>query len=170
MRSATAAPLTVGRPPACPGNRSRFMTLGLDERNAQWARVRGRLRAEFGDGVFRSWLKPMTLTGVSDGVIRIAVPTRFMRDRINALYGDRLRSLWAAEDSGVVDVELVVTPTTLGRPASAAESAGASGPNGGSNGHGVAGSASSGAGAEMADWVQTISAPLDPRFTFDNFV
>ncbi len=146
------------------------MTLGLDERNAQWARVRGRLRAEFGDGVFRSWLKPMTLTGVSDGVIRIAVPTRFMRDRINALYGDRLRSLWAAEDSGVVDVELVVTPTTLGRPASAAESAGASGPNGGSNGHGVAGSASSGAGAEMADWVQTISAPLDPRFTFDNFV
>src|SRR5690606_4001755 len=29
--------------------------------NAQWARVRGRLRQEYGEAIFRSWLKPLTL-------------------------------------------------------------------------------------------------------------
>ncbi|MGO8831479.1 MAG: DnaA N-terminal domain-containing protein, partial [Roseiarcus sp.] len=28
---------------------------------SQWARVRGRLREEFGDAAYRSWLKSMTL-------------------------------------------------------------------------------------------------------------
>ena len=50
--------------------------------NAQWARVRGRLRAEFGEAAFRSWLKPLTLVGHSGGEVRVAVPTRFMRDWI----------------------------------------------------------------------------------------
>ena len=31
---------------------------------AQWARVRGRLREEFGEAAFRSWLKSMTLAEV----------------------------------------------------------------------------------------------------------
>jgi len=28
--------------------------------DAQWARVRGRLRAEFGEAAYKSWLKPLT--------------------------------------------------------------------------------------------------------------
>ena len=34
-----------------------------DTRTTQWQRIRGKLRAEFGDGVFRSWLKPMMRLG-----------------------------------------------------------------------------------------------------------
>src|SRR5690349_20313016 len=85
------------------------------ERNAQWARVRGRLRAEFGDGVFRSWLKPMELAAEADGTIRIGVPTRFMRDRVSQFYGDRLRALWADEDELITEVELIVTPVSMPR-------------------------------------------------------
>ena len=136
---------------------------GLEERNSQWARVRGRLRAEFGDGVFRSWLKPMTLTECSNGTIKIAVPTRFMRDRINALYGDRLRTLWAAEDSSILEIDIVVMPGTVPRPASEVSGAADSGSSAGTT-------ATVNGSAVAEDWVQSISAPLDPRFTFDHFV
>ncbi|MCH8808749.1 MAG: hypothetical protein IH993_02790, partial [Proteobacteria bacterium] len=36
----------------------------------QWARVRGRLRAEVGDAAFRSWLKPLTMVSAKRGVVR----------------------------------------------------------------------------------------------------
>ena len=45
---------------------------------AQWARVRGRLRSEFGEQDYRSWLKPLTLIGVENGEAKIAAPTRFI--------------------------------------------------------------------------------------------
>ena len=45
---------------------------------AEWARVRGLLRQEFGEDAFRSWLKPLTLAGASEGEIRITAPTRFL--------------------------------------------------------------------------------------------
>ena len=75
-------------------------------REIQWQRIRGKLQAEYGDGIFRSWLKPMALQDAGDDSVVVSVPTRFMRDRVNAIYGDRLRSLWTAE--GVSSVELVV--------------------------------------------------------------
>ncbi|MSO77641.1 MAG: chromosomal replication initiator protein DnaA [Alphaproteobacteria bacterium] len=135
-------------------------------RGGHWARVRGRLRAEFGDGVFRSWLKPMTLIGVHNNVVRIAMPTRFMRDRVWGLYGDRLKVLWKAEDRSVDDVELVVAPAAAGPPARR-EPALAALPA-------VPGDAATRRPAVEAangsDWVDAVSAPLDPRFTFDNFV
>jgi hypothetical protein len=57
---------------------------GVDARLAQhWARVRGRLRSEIGESAFRSWLKPLTLVAHRDGVVRLGVPTRFMRDWIS---------------------------------------------------------------------------------------
>ena len=63
---------------------------------AQWARVRGRLREEYGEPAYRSWLRPLTLVGLADGVLRIAVPARFMRDWVAQHYADRLRALWKA--------------------------------------------------------------------------
>ena len=58
--------------------------LGVDSTLAgQWAQVRGRLRSEFGEATFRSWLKPLTLIGQSEAQVSIAVKTRFMRDWIS---------------------------------------------------------------------------------------
>ena len=92
-----------------------------DTRTTQWQRIRGKLRAEFGDGVFRSWLKPMMLSYIDDDYVTIGVPTRFMRDRVNALYGDRLRALWSAED--VLLVNVVVSSGVEARPAQAKQPA-----------------------------------------------
>jgi chromosomal replication initiator protein len=129
---------------------------------AQWARVRGLLRSEVGDASYRSWLKPLTLVSVIDGTAKIAVPTRFMRDWVVSHYGDRLRELWVGEneDIDVIDV-FVQTPTTrpLNRPA---EKPAVAQQISGSNGF-----ASTSGSTEARP---EISAPIDPRFTFSNFV
>jgi chromosomal replication initiator protein len=126
---------------------------------AQWARVRGLLRSEVGDASYRSWLKPLTLVSVTDGAVKIAVPTRFMRDWVVSHYGDRLRELWVGENSTIDVINVFVqTPTTrpLNRPAEnrAAKSQG-----------GVFSNAN-----RATESRPEISAPLDSRFTFSNFV
>ncbi len=47
-----------------------------------WKRVHNGMRTEFGEAIFRSWLKPLTLQAYYHGTMEISVPTRFMRDWI----------------------------------------------------------------------------------------
>jgi len=155
--------------------------------SAQWARVRGLIRSEVGDAAYRSWLKPLALTDVAERKIRIAVPTRFMRDWVVSHYGDRLRSLWSVENPAVEEVEIFVQPSPdrpivreAGPPRpdlSRAEPVRAPLPN-------VAPPRPDSARIELARGeslretrrreglpdIADISAPLDPRFTFENFV
>jgi chromosomal replication initiator protein len=126
----------------------------------QWARVRARLREEFGEAAFRSWLRSMTLFEIADGRARIGVPTRFLRDWVAAHYADRIRALWSAENSAIAGVDIFVAgaassaPVARGREVVAPASP-------------VAAPAVLGA---VGDDKCEISAPLDPRFTFENFV
>ncbi len=78
--------------------------------DAQWARIRGRLRAEVGEAAFKSWLNPLIFDGVSDGAVKMALPTRFMRDHVMKHYAERLKLLWSGENPGVRAVEIVVAP------------------------------------------------------------
>jgi chromosomal replication initiator protein len=128
---------------------------------AQWAHVRGRLRSEFGEATFRSWLKPLTLVGQEDGSVNIAVKTRFMRDWISQHYAERIRALWQSANPAVRSVELVVDgsrpqamkaqPLPIDRPFDGQKASEAP-----RDGNGFA--------------PEDVSAPLDPRFTFENFV
>jgi chromosomal replication initiator protein len=144
-------------------------TEGFDAQiNAQWARVRGRLRAEFGEAAFRSWLKPLTLVGHRGAEIRVGVPTRFMRDWIVSHYGDRLRALWSGENPDIRAVEVIVDSgrPQLARaiPPDSGQAVGLPVVDGAADA--VAPRALNGTAAVQDD----VSAPLDPRFTFDNFV
>ncbi len=75
---------------------------------AQWQRVRGRLRDELGDSAYHNWLKPLTLNGLENGEVRLGAPSRFLRDWVLSRYADRIRSLWSAENPKVLSVGLRV--------------------------------------------------------------
>jgi chromosomal replication initiator protein len=75
---------------------------------AQWARVRGLLRAEVGEAAYRSWLKPLTLVEVAQGIARMSVPTTFMRDFVVSHYAERLRQLWAEENPTICGVDIAI--------------------------------------------------------------
>ena len=122
---------------------------------SQWDRVRARLRAEFGDAAFNSWLRPVALADAHEGQVTLTVPTRFMRDWVMNHYADRIREFWRSERPGVRGVSIQVR--------AGAASAKPTGPA-------VGASAPKAGGAPPEDGDRDLSAPLDPRFTFESFI
>ena len=125
----------------------------IDSLPGQWARVRSRLRAEYGEAAYRSWLKPLTLSGLSGESVQLSVPTRFMRDWVEAQYGERLVNLWASENSNVKKVDILLEGSAA---AQVVENQAATLIHEPAN--------------QVVRQQDDISAPLDPRFTFDNFI
>lgn len=128
-------------------------------------RVLGRLRQAVGDTAFRSWFGTVNIERAEKNERVVAVPTRFLRNWIETHYGDQLLASWRAENQSVTRVSIVVE-TRDGDAAAAAVAV-----NGASveaeittepTGPGVA--------VENGEDRGLLSAPLDPRFTFDNFV
>ena len=144
----------------------------LDE---QWARVRGRLRAEVGEAAYRSWLKPLTMISVKKNVVRMAVPTRFMRDWVRSNYAQRIEELWREEDENTARVEIVVQPPErpMPRPQDSPKNSLKNAPGRkaapGIEKHRLP--ARTPASVSSGEPVYPdVSAPLDERLTFDNFV
>ncbi len=126
---------------------------------SQWDAVCGRLRSEIGEAAYQSWLKPITFRDMSDGEVKLSVPTRFMQDWVVAHYVDRLCVLWAGENPDVRRVDVLVQPEHASQRS--VEDAPASEPSMRAVGSRVNGGEDPG---------NDISAPLDPRFTFKRFV
>lgn len=146
-----------------------YESLNQQQLDAYWERILEKLRQMHGDAVFRSWLRPITCQSFEEGRICLNVPTRFMRDWVNNNYLETMRQLWQMEVPSVLDVTLKVqsapvlksveseiqvgTPVEVGSPAihTSMPEAFAS-------------------DSEIIPSLEKVSSPLDPRFTFENFV
>lgn len=137
----------------------------------QWHRVKSRLRAELGEATFNSWFKLLSVQGKNKGRITLQVPTRFVRSWIEAHYLARILDYWKAEDASVkrIDIDLQAewappTPQTRVQKAPPSrlpqlnERRPAAQP--------VVAPTQDARKAVRHD----MGAPLDPRYTFDNFV
>jgi chromosomal replication initiator protein len=134
--------------------------ISQDELAHQWSRVRGRLQEEIGEVEYRNWLRQAVLHGLDGDEVTVMLPTRFLRDWVNKEYGNLLTAFWQAENPAVRRVDIRTRPagtserapdlaevepkTAIARPAAAAR--------------------------REAEERPDMSAPLDPRFTFDTFV
>jgi chromosomal replication initiator protein len=142
----------------------------LDDK--QWARVRARLRQEFGESVYRNWLKSLTMDRIEGAAAVITAPTPFIRDRIITQFGERLTAAWAIESGGSIDRIEIISAGRSARPPAEAntdaeqanidEEAGAAGDQ-------PPPRRTPPARASGLDR-DTLSGHLDQRFTFDNFV
>lgn len=120
-----------------------------------WNTVYEDMRAEFGEAVFRSWLKPLTLQAYYHGTLEVSVPTRFMRDWIQNHYAARLLEMCAARDNEIKRFEIVVVQSAPALEAVSAESA--LKPKANQN-------------VRIGGEDYTLSSGFDPRFTFETFV
>jgi chromosomal replication initiator protein len=132
-------------------------------RYPQWEAVQEKLRQTYGDTIFRSWLKPLYVLGIREGEVQIAAPTRFMRDWIRNHYLETLTQLLLREDPSLKSVELLARtregqPTSNGVVTPVAEAATAAVVEATEQDH------------ASVSLLERIGAPLDPRFTFENFV
>jgi len=122
----------------------------------------GHLKDEVGETAYRSWLQSLRVERIDEGEAVVAAPTRFLRNWVATHYADRLLALWRVENPTVGRLSLIVDPDVAPPAPEAAGLAEVS------SAPGVAAEPAS--PAEIADDRGYLSAPLDPRFTFENFV
>ncbi len=84
-----------------------------------WPRVRDRLRAELGPDVFESWFSRVDLEGVSGALVRLSVPTRFLKQWIQTHYLDQVTALWRAETGSERRIEITMRGAARTRAAAA---------------------------------------------------
>ena len=82
--------------------------------NALFSRIQTRLKAQVGLDVFSSWFGRLKLETVSKSIVRLSVPTTFLRSWINNRYLELLTQLFKDEDPDIVRVEIVVRSATRG--------------------------------------------------------
>jgi chromosomal replication initiator protein len=111
----------------------------------------------------------MTVERVTGGEGVIAVPTRFLRNWVATHYADRLLALWRSENQAVHRISFVVDPHQ-DRPVPAPQPAGAPSVPAASAAQPVAAPDPAVEAVEAVDDKGHVSAPLDPRLTFDNFI
>lgn len=123
-----------------------------------WQKVSLSLHAQFGEAIYRSWLKPLQFDSVGESSVRLSVPTRFMREWINTHYIDTINELWTVEPSaeGYTLEIIIASPVAVSAPAEVAEKNVIVHP--------------SWANSEAAEQDVSFGAALDPRYTFENFV
>jgi chromosomal replication initiator protein len=133
---------------------------------AAWDNVSRQLHALHGDAVYKSWIKPLRFVGRVHQTVHLGVPTRFMREWINTHYLEDIFRLWEREPSAQgFTLDIRVHTQTAQQPA-AAEPVAAAAP--------VSTATVLTAGTWQASDSHesdlNIGAPLDPRYTFENFV
>jgi chromosomal replication initiator protein len=79
----------------------------------RWQRVKKRLCFELGEDVFSSWFGCVKFESVDKGVVRLSVPTPFLRKWIQSNYQDRVLAQWRVEDPTISRLELSVRSAAI---------------------------------------------------------
>ncbi len=144
----------------------------------QWHRVRSRLRAELGDATFNSWFKVLNVDGMQRGRVILSVPTQFICSWIEAHYTARILDYWKLEDTTVRQIEVKVQeggrasskPKVATRIVEKLVPASSQTPDDECSDEKGASPELETTISEVKNFDGELGAPLDPRFTFDNFV
>lgn len=148
--------------------------------NALFERFSLRLKAQVGQDVYQSWFGRLKLHSASKSVVRLTVPTAFLKSWINNRYLDLITSIFQAEDASILKVEILVrsasrstrTPSieersSTAEPAASTPAARRAGPQSIAQLSNVPTPAAS---ARPAVAGPLFGSPLDSRYTFDSFV
>jgi chromosomal replication initiator protein len=150
-----------------------------NEVDHRFERVKAQLKARLGSEVYSSWFGRMKLAETSKGIVRMSVPTAFLRSWITGHYNDLITQLWKQEDPEIVRIEIVVRTATraakgvevetvpVRKTAGKAQTALASG----TLGKPERLPALRGPVGEAGDQRHSVlGSPLDSRYTFSTFV
>ena len=148
-------------------------------------RVRAQLKARLGTEVYSSWFQRMKLAEASKSLVRISVPTAFLRSWINSHYLDLIVELWREEEPDLMKLEIVVRSATRASNVPVAPAASAPqparAPASAGTAHAPASAAPRGersfsqkptATGATADPARSavLGSPLDGRYTFASFI
>lgn len=154
------------------------MDPSISSGEAAFERLTSKLKARVGSEIYSSWFGRLKLDEISKSVVRLSVPTAFLRSWINNHYADLLTQLWQEENDQILKVEVVVRSVSRAARVPLVAASGETTETRvpvrekiafpvGQTSHekripqAIAEAASQGA---------VFGSPLDPRYTFESFV
>ena len=150
------------------------------EAEQRFERIKVQLKARLGSEVYSSWFGRMKLAEASKGIVRISVPTAFLRSWINGHYLDVISELWKQEDPEVLKIDIIVRTATRHSARSAETEAAAAHKasrqtqaalaSGTTAGRPERAGLPHGRPAETELRQSVLGSPLDPRYTFGSFI
>ncbi|CUW43570.1 chromosomal replication initiation protein [Brucella vulpis] len=168
------------------GNDKSLMKMDSAVSEEAFERLTAKLKARVGGEIYSSWFGRLKLDDISKSIVRLSVPTAFLRSWINNHYSELLTELWQEENPQILKVEVVVRGVSRvvrsAAPAETCENAEANPaitprekmvfPVGQSfGGQSLGEKRGSAVVAESAAATGAVlGSPLDPRYTFDTFV
>ena len=142
----------------------------------QWGQICDQMKNEIGETAFDSWLKPLTVGSFSNGTMNICVPTRFMRNWVITNYSDRIHKIWQKKNPQIQNINFIVQAGQ-----EPIVSKGLYNPtcrsllkkiNSSPVPHNIYQSGINSVAANANDGAlnDSLSVPLNPQYTFENFV
>jgi chromosomal replication initiator protein len=131
-----------------------------------WGQVREELIKRVGKNNYKTWIEPLRLSGLKNGVARFEVPTSFFGDWVSRNFADQIRGQLSLAGNPVERVEFTVVTAPRSEDAARATSPAISAPAPRRNATArvVPMRPKIGSDGEIS------GAQLEPRFTFDSFV
>ncbi|WP_241963388.1 chromosomal replication initiator protein DnaA [Paracoccus suum] len=121
-----------------------------------WGQARAELQKSVGANNYTTWIEPLRLTRLDDSEAGFATPTRFMSNWVSRHYSDTIRTELARAGQAVERVTFEVQPAGSPKVATAPEA--------------PAAEADAPASPAVLRGEDDLAAPLDNRFTFNNFI
>jgi len=128
--------------------------------NAVWGDVRNVLQGLVGDNNYITWIEPLRLASLGEGVAHLTAPTNFVANWVNRNFAEHIMRALIANGQIVHRVEITVDAQVARAPASVQRAITASGTP----------TPAAPATPRASDDGDLPAAALDQRFTFDNFV
>ncbi|EYS90911.1 chromosomal replication initiator protein dnaA [Bartonella bacilliformis str. Heidi Mejia] len=85
-----------------------YPVISEEEGAAAFARVMAQLKTQVGIEAYTSWFGRLKLSEYNRNLVKLSVPTAFLRSWINNHYGSLLTGLWKQENSAILRVEVIV--------------------------------------------------------------
>ena len=133
----------------------------LDFDEKKWLNIKKDLKKIVGDTAYNNWLRQLTFLSVKNQTISFSVPTKFLRDWVVNNYADKIKNQCKNYIKNIEAIKFVVKPAG-GRVVPGTARIIKNTDNQWKNSLDIRSAQSSSS--------NDFGAPLDPRFTFDNFV
>lgn len=140
-----------------PNNQSSSATVAA---GAQWNAVLAQLKNDLGESAYNNWLRFLNCGGIDGGVAQLVIASRFKRDWIKTHFAEKILAVWAGKNPLVRKIDLR-SAVDGGGCADEMPDTGQISPE--TTGFAPAMQMQNGAYGR-------IGAPIDPRFSFNNFV
>ncbi len=133
-------------------------SLMLNNPHSTWQQVQSRLKNEYGEATYKSWLSKIEFLSNEDSTLTLIAPTKFMREWVVTHYFDSIKNSWLFFDPKMKELEIKIANNFSNKDAS--------------NTNKTPSKAENTINVETNNFYQNynLTSVLNQRFIFDNFV